>query len=217
MERPWAGPWANLVFQDREHAGLPMERTPSRPMALPMPAHVHALLATMARHGLIHGEGHGKERLLIHCEAGLGRAPALAIVAAMAIGMDAHEAVHAVAMAVPEASPNRLILKNDEVLFGQAIVVHAQYAWLYRRGPAGAQGEAIGLRRGCPPMRVLPGRMKSHRQHGARACANPKTGSPPRWGRLQTASLRSRRIAIHLESRIAQRPSLGGSSLRIST
>ncbi|MCJ2035529.1 hypothetical protein [Methylobacterium sp. J-068] len=99
-------------------------------MAIPMAAHVNGLLATMGRYGLIHGDGHGDghgaERLLIHCEAGLGRAPALGLVALMAMGMDAMAAVEAMAKAVPEASPNRLVLRHAEAILGQAIVAHAQ-------------------------------------------------------------------------------------------
>ncbi|SDM28872.1 hypothetical protein SAMN05216360_101447 [Methylobacterium phyllostachyos] len=65
----------------------------------------------------------------------------MAIVALMVMGLDAKAAVEAVAMAVPEASPNRLVLRHAEAILGGAIVVHAQCAWLYRRGPSGAQRE----------------------------------------------------------------------------
>lgn len=126
----------------------------ARPISLPMPSHVSAMVEAIRSHGSphgkgmgrhgdsmgIHGQGHGDgmgshgpahgPRILIHCHAGLGRSPAMAVVALMAMGLDARTAVEAVAMAVPEASPNRLIFRHAEAILGEAIVVHAQWAWL---------------------------------------------------------------------------------------
>lgn len=85
----------------------------------------------------------GEPRLLIQCTAGLGRSPALAIVAAMILGDDAPMACCMVAHASPHASPNRLILRHAERLLEADIVSHAERSFTYRRGPAGAQGEPI--------------------------------------------------------------------------
>jgi len=64
--------------------------------------------------------------MLMHCHAGLGRSPAMAIVALMVIGLDAKASVEAMAVAMPEASPNRLVLRHAEAILGEAIAVHAQ-------------------------------------------------------------------------------------------
>lgn len=97
-------------------------------MGRPMGTRWAAMGWTRGRHGEP-GAAHGP-RILIRCHAGLGRSPALAIVALMAMGLDARAAVEAVAMAVPEASPNRLVLRHAEAILGQAVVVYAQWAWL---------------------------------------------------------------------------------------
>lgn len=108
------------------------------PMAPPQPHHIEAMAAWMERHGPM--------RLIVQCHAGLGRAPSLAIVAAIMAGHGAHEAVMGIHGAVPEASPNRLILRHAEAITGEAIVTHVDRAWVSRRGRHGARGEAVGLR-----------------------------------------------------------------------
>ena len=150
---PMSGPKGAMVAR----VGMPRAAMGhARPMALPMPSHVSAIVEAMKAHAEAHGQGMGRHglRLLINCHAGLGRSPAMGIVALMAWGMAAPDAVRAVAAALPEASPNRLILRHAEALMGQPIVPHAEAAWAYRRGPAGAQGEPVGLRvvGGHPPL-----------------------------------------------------------------
>ncbi len=71
-----------------------------RPLVIPSLSHVQAFLAFLGAHG------HG--RILIHCAAGLGRSPALAIIAMVSQGIDALSTCALVWEAVPHASLNRM-------------------------------------------------------------------------------------------------------------
>jgi len=160
MQAPWDGSWLAIVAHDTE-AMEPMGRPwwkPTVPMARGMGRHGARMGKHEASHGPITGmtmppmeppqahhiqamaawmERHGPMRLIVQCHAGLGRAPSLAIVAAIMAGHEPHEAVRAVHGAVPEASPNRLILRHAEAITGEAIVTHVDRAWTPRRGGTG--------------------------------------------------------------------------------
>ncbi|MFD1301010.1 hypothetical protein ACFQ4G_05355 [Methylobacterium marchantiae] len=84
--------------------------------------------------------------LLIYCHDGLSRSPALAIVALAARGRDPVEACALVRAAVPEASPNRLVLALAGRTLGVDLVAAAS-GFTFRRGPVGALGRETGLRR----------------------------------------------------------------------
>lgn len=140
VEIPCTGPHLRLRFHDAE-GGRP--RAPGvahtgRPLVLPEPAHVQALLAFIDAHS------HG--RILIHCAAGLGRSPALAILALVAQGIDAFDAYAMVREAVTHASPNRLLLAHGTSLLRQAVGDAAAATFVVRRGRSGARGSPRG---GC--------------------------------------------------------------------
>jgi predicted protein tyrosine phosphatase len=75
------------------------------------------------------------ERLLIHCTAGLSRSPALAMVAICEIYGDIAAACTSVKSALPEASPNRGVLRRaDEVLkLGGRLVEQAMIVFPERK------------------------------------------------------------------------------------
>ena len=146
----WMGPLLSLPMVDVETS--PPVRPTSRPvaphLARPVRGHVLALAAFMERHlpnpGVRRGKDGPEPKLLIHCTAGLGRSPAMAIVAAIIDGHEPAEACAMVAGAAPAASPNRLLLRHCEGVYGVSIVPHAERSFTYRRGPAGAQGDVTG-------------------------------------------------------------------------
>ncbi len=135
MARLWPGPWLPMTFQGHEAMGtmgtamgtgmvrMGLPSAPmghGRPMVLPMPLHVTAMVDAFKSHGLPRGEGmggHGQgmgrdgqdhwegmgshgARILIRCHASLGRSPAVAMVALMIMGLNARGTVEAVPMAV---------------------------------------------------------------------------------------------------------------------
>ena len=140
--------WAFMERHALEHARGLHRSHASAHEASHGPAHA----AHDGAHGIAHHRAHappheahdgGEPRLLIQCTAGLGRSPAMAIVAAIIEGHDAATACAMVAHASPHASPNRLILRHAERMMGVNIVSHAERQFTYRRGPSGALGEAI--------------------------------------------------------------------------
>lgn len=67
----------------------------------------------------------------------------MVIFAAMVAGLDPWAQSMRSMGAVPGASPNRLILRHVDAVFGCELVHQAAAAWSYRRGPSGAWGWAI--------------------------------------------------------------------------
>ncbi len=86
--------------QPGRQAPRPRVAHAGRPLVIPSLSHVQAFLAFLGAHG------HG--RILIHCAAGLGRSPALAIIAMVSQGIDALSTCALVWEAVPHASLNRM-------------------------------------------------------------------------------------------------------------
>ncbi|WP_264048934.1 ParB N-terminal domain-containing protein [Methylobacterium flocculans] len=88
------------------------------------------------------------QRILVHCHAGLSRSPALAIVALVHAGMTVEAACQAVAHAVPEASPNRRVVKcaDGELDLDSALVDRVVRTFDHRRGAHGAVEQATGHR-----------------------------------------------------------------------
>lgn len=92
------------------------------------------------------------QRLLVTCQRGLSRSPALAILALIARGARPAAACAAVHAAVPCASPNRQVLRlgAERLALGVSLVELAEAAFTYRRGPYGPIGESQPLRRISP-------------------------------------------------------------------
>lgn len=139
----WDGPRLALPFSDIEDV------RPSRPSrhaiqhrrATPFTAdHLEAFLDFI----LHHRQG----RILIHCVAGLGRSPALAIVALATVGgLKPHYAGLMVARAAPHASPNRLVLRHAEAAIeGMPIAGPCERLFPYARSARGAEGPRLGWR-----------------------------------------------------------------------
>lgn len=97
--RPMTRPWLPIVGHDREamasmgrtmgpmlfRVGMPRAAMGhARPIALPMPFHVSALVKTMKAHGMAHGDAMGSHgaRLLTYCHAGPERDPTMTVLTA---------------------------------------------------------------------------------------------------------------------------------------
>lgn len=129
-------------YLDRPHLLLPCHdiEEPDRCRIAPGPDHVGALLDLVA--------DVRPQRLLVQCTAGLSRSPALALVAAVAAGRGPADACAAMRRAVPQASPNRLILAWGDHLLGLdgALDRAAADAFDFRRDETGAVGDRTELR-----------------------------------------------------------------------
>ena len=135
-------PWHPVGgFLDRPHLLLPCRDTEdgSRPHA-PGQVHLQALLDLL--------DDVRPNRILMQCTAGLSRSPALALVAAAWSGRDPVEACAAMRRAVPQASPNRLMLAWGDVLLGLGgrLDDAAAAAFEFRRDDLGAVGDRTGFR-----------------------------------------------------------------------
>lgn len=93
--------------------------------------------------------GKARSSILVHCKAGLGRAPALAIGALVMLGAKPQDAVRAVAGIAPGASPNRRIVALCLAATGydsesvQLIREECEGTWSYRRTAYGASGDRL--------------------------------------------------------------------------
>ncbi|WP_156630108.1 hypothetical protein [Methylobacterium sp. Leaf112] len=128
-------------YFDRPHLLLPCRDTEDGAWAdAPGRAHLAALLDLL--------DDVRPHRILVQCTAGLSRSPALALVAAAWSGRDPAEACAAMRRAVPQASPNLLMLAWGDALLGLGgtLDAAAAAAFEFRRDDLGAVGDRTGFR-----------------------------------------------------------------------
>ncbi|MEI6279716.1 MAG: hypothetical protein WCQ16_10110 [Verrucomicrobiae bacterium] len=104
-----------LWFHDVDD--IEMRAPQFRKCRAPQPEHIREIIRFFSEIQREHAEGDGQFAILCHCESGLSRSAAAAIIGLTCLGYDAQTAFDIVCEADPHSLPNRRMLRLADAIF----------------------------------------------------------------------------------------------------